>query len=252
MNKKLPSLVKKLLRDFNSQKTLSYIRRCNISDVNWRIFCLAKGCGIRKKQKEIAVEYSITASRVSAIVRDVLKRLELSSLEPNNPRIVHAYRTSRCKLLKNVKVVNAEKVCKITELFRSDRCDKAHKNIHLEWTCKVNFFAKGERLFIVGKSRLDKKRDFIKWTEYQDQYAVFWAKKYDEHEEQDAELIQDAGHLFVSFERGYGHPNEKMVYVSRPALLLIDYNEEFWVVDHMNIHENKESVDIHLKLAVFE
>ena len=169
MNKKLPSLVKKLLRDFDSQKTLSYIRRCNISDVNWRIFYLAKGQGMRKKQKEIAVEYSITASRVSAIVRDVLKRLELSSLEPNNPCIVHAYRTSRCKLLKNVKVVNKRKVRTITELFRSDRCDKAHKNIHLEWTCKVNFFAKGERLFIVGKSRLDKKRDFIKWTEYQDQ-----------------------------------------------------------------------------------
>jgi hypothetical protein len=206
---------------------------------------------MRKKQKEIAVEYSITASRVSAIVRDVLKRLELSSLEPKNPCIVHAYRTSRCKLLKNVKVVNARKVCKITELFRSDRCDKAHKKIHLEWTCKVNFFAKGERLFIVGKSRLDKKRGG-RSTEYWDQYAVFWAKKYDEHEEQDAELIQDAGHLFVSFERGYGHPNEKMVYVSRSALLLIDYDEEFWVVDHVNIHENKESIDIHLKLAVFE
>lgn len=253
MNKKLPSLVKKLLRDFNSQKTLSYIRRCNISDVNWRIFCLAKGRGIRKKQKEIAVEYSITASRVSAIVRDVLKRLELSSLEPNNPRIVHAYRTSRCKLLKNVKVVNASDVGKITKLFRSDRCDKAHKYIHLDWKCKVNFFAGGEHLFIVGKSRLDKERD-SKLTEYQDQYAVFWAKKYDEHEEQDTELIQDAGHLFVSFERGYGHPNEKMVYVSRPALLLIDYNEEFWVIDidKVNIHENKESVDIHLKRGVFE
>jgi hypothetical protein len=136
-------------------------------------------------------------------------------------------------------------------LFRSDRCDKAHKKIHLEWKCKVNFFAGGEHLFIVGKSRLDKKRD-SKLTEYLDQYAVFWAKKYDEHEEQDAELIQDAGHLFVSFERGYGLPNEKMVYVSRPAFLLIDYNEEFWVVDHVNIHENKESVDIHLKLSVFE
>lgn len=254
MNKKLPSLVKKLLRDFNSQKTLSYIRRCNISDVNWRIFCLTKGRGIRKKQKEIAIEYSITASRVSAIVRDVLKRLELSSLEPKNPRIIHAYRTSRCKLLKNVKVVNASDVRTITKLFRSDRCDKAHKDIHLEWKCKVNFFVEGEQLFIVGKSRLDKERD-SKLTEYLDQYAVFWAKKREGCDEQDAELIQDAGHLFVSsVERGYGHPNEKMVYVSRQALLLIDYNEEFWVIDidKVNIHENKESVDIHLKRAVFE
>jgi hypothetical protein len=251
MNTKLPSLVEKLLRDFNSQKTLSYIRRCNISDVNWRIFCLAKGRGIRKKQKEIAVEYSITASRVSAIVRDVLKRLELSSLEPNNPRIVHAYRTSRCKLLKNVKVVNAEKVCKITELFRSDRCDKAHKYIHLDLKCKVNFFANHEQLFIVGKSRLDKNRG-DRSTEYWDQYAVFWAKKYEAREEQDAELIQDAEHIFVSFERDFRHPNKKMVYVSWPAFLLIDYNEEFWVIDKVNIHENKESIDIHLKLAVFE
>ena len=251
MNKKLPNLVKKLLRDFNSQKTLSYIRRCNISDVNWRIFCLAKGRGMRKKQKEIAVEYSITASRVSAIVRDVLKRLELSSLEPNNPCIVHAYRTSRCKLLKNVKVVKASAVCEITDLFRSDRCDKAHKYIHLEWKCKVNFFAGDEQLFIVDKSRLDKYRG-DRSTEYRDQYAIFWAKKYDEREEQDAELIQNAEHLFVSFERGYRHPNEKMVYVSRQARLLIDYNEEFWVIDKVNIHENKGGVDIYLKLAVFE
>ena len=251
MNKKLPSLIKKLLRDFNSQKTLSYIKRCNISDVNWRIFCLAKGRGIRKKQKEIAIEYSITASRVSAIVRDVLKRLELSSLEPNNPRIVHAYRTSRCKLLKNVKVVNASDVRTITELFRSDRCDKAHKYIHLDWKCKVNFFANHEQLFIVGKSRLDENRG-LKLKVYRDQYAIFWAKKYEEREEQDVELIQDAEHIFVSFEGNFRHPNEKMVYVSRLALLLIDYNEEFWVIDKVNIHKNKESVDIHLKLAVFE
>lgn len=247
----MPGFVKKLLRDFNSQKTLSYIRRCNISDVNWRIFCLAKGRGMRKKQKEIAIAYSITASRVSAIVSDVLKRLELSSLEPNNPRIIHAYRTSRCKLLKNVKVVNASDVRTITKLFRSDRCDKAHKDIHLEWKCKVNFFVEGEQLFIVGKSRLDKKRDY-KLTEYLDQYAVFWAKKREGCDEQDAELIQDAGHIFVSFEGSFRHPNEKMVYVSRLALLLIDYNEEFWVIDKVNIHKNKESVDIHLKRAVFE
>lgn len=245
MNKKLPGLAKVLLRDFDSQKTLSYIRRCNISDVNWRIFCLAKGRGIRKKQKEIANEYSITASRVSAIVRDVLKRLELSSLEPNNPRIVHAYRTSRWKLLKNVKVVNASAVWTITELFRSDRCDKAHKYIHLDWKCKVNFFAEGKQLFIVGKSRLDENRGY-RSTEYRDQYAIFWAKKREGCDEQDAE------HIFVSFERDFRHPNEKMVYVSRLALLLIDYNEEFWVIDKVNIHKNKESIDIHLKLAAFE
>ena len=87
---------------------------------------------------------------------------------------------------------------------------------------------------------------------YRDQYAIFWAKKYEEREEQDAELIQDAEHIFVSFEGNFRHPNEKMVYVSRLALLLIDYNEEFWVIDKVNIHKNKESVDIHLKLAVFE
>jgi hypothetical protein len=43
-----------------------------------------------------------------------------------------------------------------------------------------------------------------------------------------------------------------MVYVSWPAFLLIDYNEEFWVIDKVNIHENKESIDIHLKLAAFK
>ena len=212
-----------------ARETLSLVKRCNISDDKWRVLCLAEGGALKKKQKEIAVDYNISSARVSTIVKDVRTRLIRAVTEPDAPDIVRAYRKSRFAELKNLKFSNAETVFNITNLFLSDRCDKHHERHHLEWGCKVDFVADGESLAITGRSRT---------SDGVSTYTIFWAEK------RDGTTEANAGSLFGGFNiSGDNYP------AVRDSFLLIDFNEMFWAVSRCSICQDKQRLNIYLEPA---
>ena len=52
MQRELPEIVQRLLRTPDSQETLAFVSRNNVSRRNWDIFCRAMGGGGREKMKQ--------------------------------------------------------------------------------------------------------------------------------------------------------------------------------------------------------
>lgn len=222
-----------------ARETLSLVRRCNISDDKWKIFRLAEGGTWRRlKQKEIAAQYDISAARVSMIVRDVIERLIRAVKEPDAADMVRAYRRSRYAELKNRLVANAGTVRDITKLFSSDRYDKRHADVHIGWDCKVDFVAAGERLSITGRSRLSDFRGDFKPTGYRSAYTIFWAVKANGPTEVPATSLFGNDLTGGIFYRAV-----------RRSLLLIDFNDIFWVVAGRSILLGEKRLVIFLKPA---
>ena len=230
MHRDLPDFVKRMLQAPLARETLSLVRRCNIGDDKWKVFCLAEGgAWKRKKQKEIAVDYNISPARVSTIVKDVSTRLIRAVAEPDAPDMVRAYRKSRFAELKNLKFSNVGTVFNITNLFLSDRCDKHHERHHLGWDCKVDFVADGESLAITGRSRT---------TDGFSAYTIFWSEK------SDGTTEAVAGNLFGGFNSsGDNYP------AVRDSFLLIDFKEMFWAVGRCSIRQDKQQLTIYLEPA---
>ena len=230
MHRDLPDFVKRMLQAPLERETLSLVRRCNISDDKWKVFCLAEGgAWKRKKQKEIAVDCNISSARVSMIVKDVGTKLIRAVMEPDAPDMVRAYRNSRFAELKNRKLSNVGTVSNITNLFLSDRCDKRHERHHLGWDCKVDFVADGESLAITGRSRM---------SDGFSTYTIFWSEK------SDGTTEATAGNLFG----GFGCPGANYPAV-RDSFLLIDFNEMFWAVSRCSIRQDKQRMNIYLEPA---
>lgn len=241
MHRELPDYVERMLQAPNAEETHSLVRRCNISDKKWNIFCCAFGGALKKrKQKDIAVDYGMSAARVSIIVKDVLTRLTRVVTEPNAPDVVLAYRKSRLAELKNINVCNARPVLELTKMFSEDKYHKCHSDIHLGWGCKVDFVVNGgEYLSIIGRSRLKGSRGFLEPTGYKSAYTIFWAERSDNTSKVSARILFDWG-----FNVGvFSGP-------ARESLLLIDFNEEFWVVDRYAILDDLKHIVIYLKPAV--
>lgn len=230
MHRDLPDFVKRMLQAPLERETLSLVRRCNISDDKWKVFCLAEGgAWKRKKQKEIAVDCNISSARVSMIVKDVGTKLIRAVMEPDAPDMVRAYRNSRFAELKNRKLSNVGTVSNITNLFLSDRCDKHHERHHLGWDCKVDFVADGESLAITGRSRM---------SDGFSTYTIFWSEK------SDGTTEATAGNLFGGFScPGANYP------AVRDSFLLIDFNEMFWTVSRCSIRQDKLRLNIYLEPA---
>ena len=242
MHRERPDYVKRMLQAPLARETLSLVRRCNISDDKWKIFRLAEG-GVwrRLKQKEIAAQYDISAARVSMIVRDVRERLIRAVKEPDAADMVRAYRRLRYAELKNRLVDNAGTVRDITKLFSSDRYDKRHADVHLGWDYKVDFVAAGERLSITGRSRLSDSRGDSEPTGYRSAYTIFWAVKANSPTE------VPAMSLF-----GNGSADSICHRAVRRSLLLIDFNEMFWVVAGRSILLGEKRLVINLEPAEYK
>lgn len=237
MHRELPDYVERMLQAPNAEETHSLVRHCNISDKKWNIFCCALGGALKKrKQKDIAVDYGMSAARVSIIVKDVLTQLTRVVEEPDAPDVVRAYRKSRFAALKKRMVANAGTIWNITKLFSSDRYDKRHVNVHLDWQYNVDFIANGENLTITGRSRLS-----VSCGNFESLiYTIFWSVK-----DNNGSRALSASKLFNE-----GFKEEISYFAVRNSILVIDFNENFWVVDRYTILDDLKHLVIHLKPAV--
>ena len=249
MNRELPDQVIRMLQTPKAPETLSLVRRCNISARHWDIFCRAMSGGLKRcKQKDIAAELRLSASRISKIVRHVRERLILAVEKPNDPDkvkvLVRAYRKSRFKVLKTQYVANAKPASEITILFTSDRYATFREYTHLSWGCKVDFVVGGEYLSIKGRSRLDAPQRGFEWepTKYDMPYTIFWAEKGNGPAEVIAERLFGSN-CYTEFAPPY------TMALVRCSLLLVDFNERFWVVDSYQISEDEKRLSIYLKPA---
>lgn len=237
MHRELPEIVRRLLRTPDSQETLAFVSRSNVSRRNWDIFCRAMGGGGREKvkQREVADVYKISAPRVSKIVKDVLKRLSLAEIAPQEPDIVRAYRTWRFSTLKGFRVVNAEAVSSVRARLMTRYHQISGSNIGNVEACSVDFVAEGVSLRIVGRSFLPygyfDRRDNYVYTGYCTNYTILWAEK----DEVPSELRTN--NIFKKFS------------LWKASDLLLDYNETYWVADRVEVFQGANRLVVYLKRA---
>ena len=237
MHRELPDYVERMLQAPNAEETHSLVRRCNISDKKWNVFrCVFGGALKRRKQKDIAADFGISAARVSIIVKDVLKRLTRVVEKPDAPDVVRAYRISRLEALKKINVVNAGKVRELTNLFEAECYHKCHPETNLGWDCKVDFVANGEKLSIIGRSRLTVPCGYLEPLKY----TIFWSAK------SPVPSAVPAEELFGRYDNIVG-PDYHAVRNSR---LLIDFDKDFWVVDRYMTFDKQERLVVFVEPAV--
>ena len=238
MHRELPEIVQRLLRTPDSQETLAFVSRSNVSRRNWDIFCRAMGSGGRKKMKQhdVADAYNISAPRVSAIVKDLLKRLARAETQPQDMDIVRAYRAARCRTQKGVRVVNAKAVSSVRKRLVTRHCQISGSTYRVE-ACGVDFVAEGVRLRIVGRSflaygRFNRRSNYV-YTGYCTNYTVLWA------EEDEGPAGMCTHNVFKEFS------------CWKSSELLVDYNRAFWVEDRVEVSQDGNRLVVYLKRAEF-